>query len=172
MRPGEQLRYLVLGAQREGNRILGALLKPLGLTPAWSEAIIVLAEREPLTIRELGDLLVCQSDHPSRLVTRMSSAGLLVSEASAEDDRALWLRLTPAARELLPQIRAIEDQLHATIEETFDPDQLQTCLTVLGAFIDGLPAGEALKRRILPPPNPRPADDTTDCGQPAEVVAD
>ncbi len=131
--------------------MLAALLKPLGLTPAWAEALIVLADREPLTIRELGDLLVCQVDHPSRLVNRMMSAGLLTSEQSPEDDRVSCLRLSAAARDLVPQIRTIEDQLHTTIEHSFDPTALDTCIAVLSAFVDGLPAGEALGRRTSPP---------------------
>ena len=103
MRSGEELRYLVLAAQREGNRIFAAGVKPLGLTPAWAEVITVLSAREPLTIRELGLLLVCEGDHPSRLVKRMTAAGLLTTEAPPGDERARWLRLTPAARALLPR---------------------------------------------------------------------
>jgi DNA-binding MarR family transcriptional regulator len=150
VRPGEQLRYLVLAAQREGNRMFAAALKPLGLTPAWAEAISVLDEREPLTIRELGLLLVCEGEHPSRLVNRMVSAGLLTTEPSPDDERARWIRLTPAARVLLPGLREIEDQLHTAIETAVDPASLEACQAVLGKFIDGLPAGEALQRRVSP----------------------
>jgi DNA-binding MarR family transcriptional regulator len=147
VRPGEHLRYLVLAAQREGSRMFAAALKPLGLTPAWAEAISVLDEREPLTIRELGLLLVCEGEHPSRLVNRMVSAGLLTTEPAPDDDRARWIRLTPAARVLLPSLREIEDQLHTAIENTVDLTGLAACRAVLGKFIDGLPAGEALRRR-------------------------
>jgi MarR family transcriptional regulator, organic hydroperoxide resistance regulator len=150
VRPGEHLRYLVLAAQREGNRMFAAALKPLGLTPAWAEAISVLDEREPLTIRELGLLLVCEGEHPSRLVNRMVSAGLLTTEPSPADDRARWIRLTPAARVLLPGLREVEDQLHTAIETTVNSNSLETCRAVLGNFIDGLPAGEALQRRVSP----------------------
>jgi DNA-binding MarR family transcriptional regulator len=150
VRPGEHLRYLVLAAQREGNRMFAAALKPLGLTPAWAEAISVLDEREPLTIRELGLLLVCEGEHPSRLVNRMVSAGLLTTEPSPDDDRARWIRLTPAARVLLPGLREIEDQLHSAIETTVNSTSLEACRAVLGDFIDGLPAGQALQRRVSP----------------------
>jgi DNA-binding MarR family transcriptional regulator len=150
VRPGEHLRYLVLAAQREGSRMLAAALKPLGLTPAWAEAISVLDEREPLTIRELGLLLVCEGEHPSRLVSRMVSAGLLTTEPSPDDDRARWIRLTPAARVLLPRLREIEDQLHTAIEDTVNSTNLEACRAVLGDLVDGLPAGAALQRRVSP----------------------
>ena len=150
MRPGEHLRYLILAAQREGNRVLAAALKPLGLTPAWAETIRLLDEREPLTIRDLGLLLVCEGDHPSRLVKRMESAGLLTTGPSPDDDRARWITLTPKARGLLPGLREIEDQLHTIIEEAADSDRLQACRDVLGALIEGLPAAAALDRRHSP----------------------
>lgn len=130
--------------------MFAAALKPLGLTPAWAETISVLDEREPLTIRELGLLLVCEGEHPSRLVNRMVSAGLLTTGPSPDDDRARWIKLTPAARDLLPRLREIEDQLHAAIETTVDATSLEACRAVLGNFIAGLPAGEALQRRNSP----------------------
>lgn len=111
------------------------------------ETIGVLDEREPLTIRELGLLLVCEGDHPSRLVNRMVSAGLLTAELSPDDDRARWIKLTPAARSLLPKLRDIEDQLHTAIEQATEPTDLDTCRGVLEKFVNGLPAGEALQRR-------------------------
>jgi MarR family transcriptional regulator, organic hydroperoxide resistance regulator len=63
VRPGEQLRYLVLGAQREGNRMLAASLKPSASRPPGPKPSRA-GEREPLTISELGNLLVCQVDQP------------------------------------------------------------------------------------------------------------
>ena len=147
MRPGEHLRYLVLAAQREGNRMFAAALKPLKLTPAWAEVLSVLDKREPLTIRELGSLLVCEGEHPSRLVNRMAEAGLLTTESAPDDERARWIRLTPHARSLLPALRDVEDQLHTAIEAGVDPAKLTATRVVLEGFVDGMPAGEALQRR-------------------------
>jgi MarR family transcriptional regulator, organic hydroperoxide resistance regulator len=130
--------------------MFAAAVKPLGLTPAWAETISVLDEREPLTIRELGLLLVCEGDHPSRLVNRMVSAGLLATEPSPDDDRARWIKLTPAARALLPKLREIEGQLHTAIETTVSSTDLEACRAALGSFVDGLPAGAALERRVSP----------------------
>lgn len=134
--------------------MFAAALKPLNLTPAWAEAISVLDDREPLTIRELGLLLVCEGEHPSRLVTRMVSAGLLTTEPSPEDERARWIRLTPHARSLLPRLREIEDQLHSAIEAAVDPAGIEACRGVLTGFTESTPAGEALRRRASTPARP------------------
>lgn len=44
MEPIEELRYLVLAAQREGNRLLADGLQPLGLTPSQAEALRLLED--------------------------------------------------------------------------------------------------------------------------------
>ena len=61
MRRAEQIRYLILAAQREGNRQLSAALAQLGLTPAQSEALRILEDHGPLALKQLGDMLVCDT---------------------------------------------------------------------------------------------------------------
>ena len=66
MQPIEELRYLVLGAQREGARTLAELLRPAGLTAAQAEVLAVLRDADrPLTVREIGARLVCEGGSPA-----------------------------------------------------------------------------------------------------------
>ena len=52
-------------------------LRPLGVTPAQAEVLQVLADRQPLTLTGLGELLVSESGtNPSRLTGRLVTAGL------------------------------------------------------------------------------------------------
>lgn len=51
---------------------------------------------------------------------------------------------------LFPKLREIEDQLHTAIEKPVNSANLEACRAVLGNFIDGPPAGEALQRRVSP----------------------
>jgi DNA-binding MarR family transcriptional regulator len=72
----EELRYLILGAQREGARVLTALLRDVGLTAAQTEVLAVIRDAgRPLTVREIGERLVCESGSPSRLVASVVAAG-------------------------------------------------------------------------------------------------
>ena len=71
----EELRFLVLGAQREGTRALNELLAPIGLTAAQAEVLAVLRdEPRPLSVRDIGQRLVCEgaaragSSPPSSIV--------------------------------------------------------------------------------------------------------
>jgi hypothetical protein len=61
----EELRYLGLAAQREGNRILTEGVQPQGPTMAQAVALWVLHEWEPLALIELGSLLVCEQGTPA-----------------------------------------------------------------------------------------------------------
>src|SRR4051812_45916518 len=91
----EELRYLILGAQREGARALGELLRPAGLTAAQGEVLAVLRDAGGgLTVRELGDRLVCEAGSPSRLVASLVDAGLLERGERSGDRRAVELTLT------------------------------------------------------------------------------
>src|SRR3954469_1839470 len=77
MEPIEELRYLVLGAQREGNRVLTELLRPVGVTASQAEVLAVVRAGGPRPVREIGERLVCETGSPSRLVASMVDAGLL-----------------------------------------------------------------------------------------------
>jgi hypothetical protein len=60
MKVAEELRYLILAIQREGNRLLAAELRPLGVTPSQAEVLRVLRDHGPLTLSALGGLLVAE----------------------------------------------------------------------------------------------------------------
>jgi MarR family transcriptional regulator, organic hydroperoxide resistance regulator len=51
-------------------------------------------------LKELGELLIAEAGHPSRLVDRLVEAGLVHRQPSEEDRRRIVLSLTPAGRKL------------------------------------------------------------------------
>jgi DNA-binding MarR family transcriptional regulator len=143
----EELRYLVLAAQREGNRMLAQGLRPLGLTPSQAEVLCVLQEHQPLSLMELGGLLVCETGSPSRLVRGLVEAGLVERTPSEADKRVVTLSLTHKGEEAASGIAEVETVLHDTISEAFDEDELSGTLAALRRLVAGRRAGEALARR-------------------------
>ncbi len=149
MTPAELIRYLVLAAQREGNRQLGQALRALGLTPAQSEVLRILGEHEPLTLSGIGELLVCESgSNPSRLVDRLVSAGLVERVASADDRRQVTLTLSPEGRQAESQVREVEAALYARIDTALEGVDVGPALELLRRLSAGEPAGEALAKRL------------------------
>src|SRR5262249_12570547 len=112
MQPLEELRYLILAAQRGGNRLLAEALRPLRLTPPQAEALRVLQSHAPLSLIALGDLLVCETGSPSRLVQGLVEAGLVERSPSSTDKRMVTLTLTKEGRERASHVGALEAQFY------------------------------------------------------------
>jgi len=148
MRPAEELRYLVLAVQREGNRLLAADLRPLGVTPSQAEVLRVLGDHQPLTLAGLGELLVCETGtSPSRLVDRLVAQGLVEREADTDDRRYVRLVLSTDGRKLLRRIAAVEDRLYERIDELTAGTDVEGALRTLRGVAGAFPAGQALARR-------------------------
>jgi MarR family transcriptional regulator, organic hydroperoxide resistance regulator len=148
MRPVEELRYLILGAQREGARAFADLLKPAGLTPAQAEVLAVTAEAgRPLTVREIGERLVCESGSPSRLVASVVDAGLLERGERPGDRRAVELSLTTQGKAALRQVRRAEAALHDWLGSALGERELASAVRSLRKLVDGRQVGDAIARR-------------------------
>src|SRR5260370_42226463 len=50
-------------------------MRPVGLTGPQADALVVIGQAGPLSLNELGDLLIAEAGHPSRLVDRLVEAG-------------------------------------------------------------------------------------------------
>ena len=148
MRAAEELRYLILAIQREGNRLLAAELRPLGVTPSQAEVLRVLRDHGPLTLSALGGLLVCETGNsPSRLVDRLVVQGLVQRDTDPDDRRYLTLSLTAEGKALSRRIVAAEEVLHDTIDHLVAGQPVDATITTLRALAGAFPAGEALARR-------------------------
>jgi DNA-binding MarR family transcriptional regulator len=148
VRPAEELRYLILAAQREGNRLLAQALRPLGVTPSQAEVVRVLQEHGPLTLNGVGELLVCESGNsPSRLVDRLVATGLVRREVVAHDRRHVELSVTDEGARLGRRITSIEDDLYRSIDDAAEGRDVEEVMGFLRAFAGDLPAGRAVARR-------------------------
>lgn len=148
MEPVEELRYLVLGAQREGARALAELLRPAGLTAAQAEVLAVLRDADhPLTVREIGERLVCEGGSPSRLVASVVDAGLLERGQRAGDRRAVELSLTSKGRTAAQRVTEAERLLHGGLSGALSDRDVAAIVRGLRKLVDGRPAGDAIARR-------------------------
>lgn len=148
MRSAEELRYLILAAQREGNRLLGQALRPLGLTPSQAEVLRVLQDHGTLTLNALGELLVCESGNsPSRLVDRLVAVGLVDRNVATHDRRHIELSVTNEGARLCRRVAEIEEKLYQSIDAAAEGRDLGQIQGFLWDFVRDLPAGQAIARR-------------------------
>ena len=149
MRQAELIRYLVLAAQREGNRRLTRELRAIGLTPSQSEVVRILGDHAPLSLTGLGELLVCESGtQPSRLVDRLVAAGL-VERVTAHNDRLhVTLTLTGTGRSVEAAVRDVEQRLYAEIDAAAAGLDMRPVIEALRLLSAGQLAGNAVQNRF------------------------
>lgn len=148
MNRANELRYLVVAAQREGSRFFTEQLRPLGLTPSQAEVLGVLHEAQPLSLVELGARLVCETGSPSRLVDGLVKAELVERVPSATDQRKVTLSLTQRGEELYVQVAEIEQRLNTVFSNVDNQGGLEVLREVLWQFVQDKPAGRALALRL------------------------
>lgn len=121
----------------------------IGLTPAQSEALRIVEDFGPLALKELGDMLVCDSGtSPSRLVERLVRAGLVHRETNELDRRQALLSTTMEGKRRAVLVRGIEEQMYAAIDGAVDQADARVLVRVLRAMAHGSPAGPALQKRL------------------------
>ena len=148
MRQAELVRYLVLAAQREGNRRLTHELRAIGLTPSQSEVLRILGDHAPLSLTGLGELLVCESGtQPSRLVDRLVAAGLVERVTAHDDRRHVTLTLTDDGRSVEAAVRDVEQRLYADIDALTAGLDMRPVIEALRQLSAGRRAGNAVQDR-------------------------
>ena len=147
MTPVEEVRYLILALQREGNRRFAESLRPLGVTPSQAEVLRVLEAHAPVSLIGLGELLICETGSPSRLVQGLVEAGLIERTPSPTDKRMVTLRLTAAGQEVAARVASAEAQLHEMIASALPESQIAALMPALRALVAGTAGGRALARR-------------------------
>jgi MarR family transcriptional regulator, organic hydroperoxide resistance regulator len=148
MEPVEELRYLILGAQREGARTFAELLRASGLTAAQAEVLAVVRDADrPLTVREIGERLVCEGGSPSRLVASVVAAGLLERGERDGDRRAIELTLTAAGARAARAVTEAERELHAGLAAVLTPREIASAVDGLRKLVDERRSGAAIARR-------------------------
>lgn len=143
-----ELRHLILATQREGNRWLGDALRPIGLTPSQAEILTVLAERDRLTLVELGRSIVCETGSPSRLVDHLVRRGLVERQPGTTDRRVVHLQLTESGQELAHRVGEAETVLNDLICRQLPAPEQEMLTASLRKLLDGSRSGEILQRRF------------------------
>ena len=137
----EQLCFALYAASRRMTATYRPLLEALDLTYPQYLVMLVLWERDGLTVRELGDRLQLDSGTLTPLLKRLEQAGLLGRRRRQSDEREVEITLTQAGHNL--HVRATEvprcmaERLCMTAESfTRLRDELKSLATQLAAPTD------------------------------------
>jgi DNA-binding MarR family transcriptional regulator len=142
-----ELALVIKAASRELERATADAMRPLGLTAQQADAIYVIGQAGPLSLRELGDLLIAEAGHPSRLVDRLVQRGLVERRPSETDGRQIVLSLSRRGRKLekgvLEARRAIVELGRAVVGKR----DVRPTLGLLRELVQVSPLSEVIERR-------------------------
>lgn len=91
---GVQISFPLYACAKETVRLYKPLLDELDLTYTQYIAMLVLWEKEKLTVKELGQKLYLDSGTLTPLLKKLEAKGYLKRERSKEDERNLFITLT------------------------------------------------------------------------------
>lgn len=100
LRLDRQLCFALYSSSLAMTKLYKPLLDPLGLTYPQYLAMLVLWERDGVSVSELGRRLLLDSGTLTPLLKRLESGGLVQRLRDAQDERRVLVQLTPAGRQL------------------------------------------------------------------------
>jgi DNA-binding MarR family transcriptional regulator len=142
-----ELAMSVKAAQRELERRQNEAMRPLGLTAAQADALLVIGQAGPLSLNELGDLLIAEAGHPSRLVDRLVEADLVQRRPADDDRRRVELSLTPRGRRLQKRIVAARESVLELGHALVGDRDLEPTLDLFREMLKVTPFAELIERR-------------------------
>ena len=109
------LCFALYAASRQAVESYRPLLDKLDLTYPQYLTLLLLWEREPRTIKEIGGILYLDSGTLSPLLKRLEKKGLIKRQRDAQDERLVNISLTGAGWAMQEQVKELPETLFCQI---------------------------------------------------------
>jgi DNA-binding MarR family transcriptional regulator len=113
---GNQLCFAIYSTAHAFNRVYKPLLDRLGLTYPQYLVMLVLWERDGLSVKDVGERLFLDSGTLTPLLKRLEAAELIKRTRSTEDERQVLIALTARGHALKEKARAVPQAILAASE--------------------------------------------------------
>ena len=117
-----QLCFLVYSTNLAINQLYRKLLTPLGLTYPQYLVMLVLWEKDGLTVSEIGEKLFLESSTLTPLLKKLQSNGIVNRERSTKDERQVIISLTAEGHAL--KLKAVDIPLQVAQASACDLDSI------------------------------------------------
>lgn len=127
-----QVCFPLYAASNMLTRVYRPVLEPLGLTYSQYLVMLVLWERSPASVGELGERLHVDTGTLTPLLKRMEQGGFVTRRRDPEDERRVLIALTPHGRDLRAAALSVPETLSRQLG--LDPaaiDELRTSVKAL-----------------------------------------
>ena len=110
---GNQLCFAIYSTAHAFNRVYKPLLDRLGLTYPQYLVMLVLWERDGVTVKDIGERLFLDSGTLTPLLKRLEAAHLIKRTRSREDERQVLVALTSQGQALKEKARGVPPSILA-----------------------------------------------------------
>jgi MarR family transcriptional regulator, organic hydroperoxide resistance regulator len=110
---GNQLCFAVYSTAHAFNRVYKPLLDRLGLTYPQYLVMLVLWERDGVSVKEIGERLFLDSGTLTPLLKRLEAAELVKRARSTQDERQVLIALTSKGQALREKARTVPQAILA-----------------------------------------------------------
>lgn len=107
----QQLCFALYSSSLAMTKLYKPLLEPLNLTYPQYLVMLVLWERDGITVSEVGERLTLDSGTLTPLLKRLQTSGLLARQRDTEDERRVFVKLTAAGRALKGRAAKVPPQI-------------------------------------------------------------
>lgn len=114
----DQLCFAVYSTMLGINKVYRKMLRTLGITYPQYLVLLVLWERDAMTVSEIGERLFLDSATLTPMLKRMEKQELLQRVRAKEDERHVVISLTEKGRDLKVQAQSVADSVFCATECT------------------------------------------------------
>ena len=130
-----QLCFPLYACAKEIIRSYKPFLDPLDLTYTQYIAMMVLWEREQISVKELGECLWLDSGTLTPVLKKLEAKGYITRSRSDADERTVLLQVTQTGRDLRELAAGIPAQVGAGVSLT--AEEAKTLYTLLNKMLSG-----------------------------------
>ena len=130
-----QLCFPLYACSREIIKQYKPFLDEIDLTYTQYIAMMVLWEKESVTVKELGEALYLDSGTLTPLLKKMEAKGLITRRRSEEEERSLIVRLTEEGEALKDQALAVPYKMSGCVR--LEPEEAQDLYRILYKLLRG-----------------------------------
>lgn len=131
-----QLCFPLYAASKEIIRRYKPFLDPLDLTYTQYITLMVLWEKQCVSVKELGECLYLDSGTLTPVLKKLEAKGYIARKRSREDERIVFITITDAGMELKQRAAGIPMQLGACVR--LAPEEAIKLHCLLHKVLDGL----------------------------------
>ncbi|MGD6994082.1 MarR family winged helix-turn-helix transcriptional regulator [Sutcliffiella horikoshii] len=128
-----QLCFKIYSAEKKMMKLYRSYLDELGITYSQYLVLLVLWERDAISVKELGEKLILDSGTLTPMLKRMETNQLIVRSRSKKDERSVVITLTSKGKALNKEVECIPNKFLEKI--SLNTDELKALSELLTKLV-------------------------------------